>query len=391
MQKRSLPEQAFYFGAFFFGYYGFVGVFMPYISLYFSDLGMTAVQIGLLMSLAQAMRIVGPNLWGWVADHTQKRARVLQFTALGGLLSFIGMFFGATFAQLLLVMMFLNLFTSAQGPLSEALMLSGMRGDLTYYGKLRLWGSIGYIVVVMGAGWLIDWGGIGLMLWISIALLGFVLLVSVRFKEPGQEPEQKQQEKASMKALMMRKEIVAFLTSSCLMIAAHMAKYVFLSLYLKDLGYSSTMIGVMWSIGVVAEIIFFFYQAPLFRKFGVPTLWLLSLLVAIVRFLMIGFGAEYLLVLLAAQVLHGITFGVHHAATVTTLQRWFSGPLQARGQALLISVSYGLGGMMGGLILSNVWDQFGPQVVYLVAAGFAFCGWIAASLSIRWQRQRDSA
>ncbi len=382
-----MPEQALLFGAFFFGYYGFVGIFMPYVSLYFSDLGLTTVQIGILMSLAQVMRIVGPNLWGWVADHTQQRARVLQFTALGGLLSFIGMFFGQTFAQMLLVMVFLNLFTSAQGSLSEALMLTGMKGDLTYYGKLRLWGSIGYIVVVMCSGWLIDWGGIGLMPWIGMAMLGLVLIVSARIKEP--EQEKPAQEKVSMKVLVMRKEIVAFLTSACLMIAAHTALYVFLSLYLKDLGYSNTVIGVMWSIGVVAEIIFFFYQAPLFAKFGVPTLWLFSLLVAVIRFLMIGFGAESFFVLLIAQILHGVTFGTHHAATVATLQRWFSGPLQARGQALLISMSYGMGGMLGGLILSNVWDQFGPQVVYLVAAGFALCGLIAASLSLRWQRQRD--
>ena len=389
MQQKSLPEQALYFGAFFFGYYGFVGVFMPYVSLYLSDMGMTAVQIGILMSMGQAMRIVGPNLWGWVADHTQRRARVLQFTALGGLLSFIGVFFGQTFVQFLLVMMFLNMFTSAQGPLSEALMLTNMKGDLTYYGKLRLWGSIGYIVVVMGAGWVIDWGGIGLMPWIAVAVLGFVFFISTRFKEP--EQEKKQSEKTSMAALILRKEIVAFLTSACLMIAAHMSVYVFLSLYLKDLGYSSTVIGIMWSIGVVAEIIFFYYQAPIFKKYGVPMLWLLSLLVAVVRFMLIGFGAESFFILLFAQILHGVTFGTHHAATVTTLQRWFSGPLQARGQALLISMSYGMGGMLGGLILSNVWDQFGPSVVYLVASGFALCGFVSASLSLRWQRQRDSA
>ena len=152
MQSRPWPEQAFNFGFFFFGYYGFVGTFSPYVSLSFSDIGMTTVQIGILMSVVQAMRIFGPNLWGWVADTTQRRVQVLRFTAMGALLSFVCISFGTSFAYLFLVMVALNLFTSAQGPMSEALMLSEMKGDLTHYGMLRLWGSVGYIVVVLGAG-----------------------------------------------------------------------------------------------------------------------------------------------------------------------------------------------------------------------------------------------
>jgi PPP family 3-phenylpropionic acid transporter len=136
---------------------------------------------------------------------------------------------------------------------------------------------------------------------------------------------------------------------------------------------------------VVAEILFFYFQAPLFRRFGVATLMLTSLLVGVVRFLMIGFGAESLALLLIAQILHAATFGVHHSASVATLQRWFAGPLQARGQALFISVSYGLGGSLGGLLLSACWDTFGARLVYIIAALFCMAGWAAAALSYRWQ------
>ncbi len=388
MQPRSWPEQAFNFGFFFFGYYGFVGVFAPYISLYFADVGMTVVQIGVLMSVVQAMRIFGPNLWGWAADVTQKRVQVLRFTATGALVSFTGMFFGESFAFLFFVMIVLNLFTSAQGPLSEALMLSVMKGDLTHYGMLRLWGSVGYIVVVMVAGWLLDWYGIGMVPWIGLALLALVVFVSLRIKESPQQYAQ--QEKPSMRALLQRREIIAFLVSVCLMIAAHTSLYVFFSLYLAQMGYSNIVIGMMWSLGVIAEIAFFFYQAPIFRKFGVQALMLFSLAVAVARFLMVGFGAESLLLLLLAQVLHGVTFGAHHSASIMTLQRWFSGPLQARGQALFISVSYGLGGTMGGIGFSYIWDHFGPASVYLAAAIIAFGGLLAAILSFRWHPHVDA-
>jgi PPP family 3-phenylpropionic acid transporter len=141
----------------------------------------------------------------------------------------------------------------------------------------------------------------------------------------------------------------------------------------------------MWSLGVIAEIVFFFYQAPIFRRFGVQRLMVASLLIAVVRFLMIGFGAESIVLLLIAQVLHAATFGVHHSASVATMQRWFAGPLQAQGQALFISISYGLGGTIGGLILSGLWDTFGSQAVYLMSAIFSLAATGAAVLSYRWQ------
>lgn len=387
MPHQTWPKQSFNFALFFFAYYGFIGVFSPYASLYFADKGMTAAQIGVLMSLIQVMRIFGPNLWGWVADHSQRRVLVLRITAMAALTAFLGMFFGQTFAQFFAVMIAINLFTSAQGPLSEALMLSEMRGDLTHYGRVRLWGSVGFILTVTVAGHLLDWQGIGLMPWIALAMLGLVLFASCRMQESAHVPEQ--QDAPSVRALLQKREVVAFFASTFLMIAAHAALYVFYSLYLAQLGYSKTVIGLMWSLGVVAEIVFFYYQAPLFRRFGIRNLMMASLLIAVARFLMIGFCAQSLLWLLIAQILHAATFGVHHSASVAMLQRWFSGPLQARGQALFISISYGLGGTIGGLILSALWDTFGAQTVYLAAAGFALAGAGAATLAFRWQKSHE--
>lgn len=384
MTRPAWPDQSFSFALFLFAYYGYVGVFSPYGTLYFAENGMSAAQIGLLMSLTQAMRIFGPNLWGWIADHRQQRVMVLRATAAASVIAFSGLFVANGFVQIFLVMVLFTLFTSAQGPLSEALMLSQMRGDLTHYGRLRLWGSVGFIVAVSVAGQLLDWHGVGLVPWIAIALLALVLLATMRMRES--ESPVSQHCSVALSELLRRRDVQAFFLSTFLMIAAHAALYVFFSLYLAQIGYSKTVIGLMWSLGVVAEIAFFFWQAPIFRRFGIERLMIASLLIGVVRFLMIGFGAESLAWLLLAQVLHAATFGVHHSASVATLQRWFSGPLQARGQALYISVSYGLGGSAGGLLFSVFWDTFGARAVYLMAALFCLAGAGAASLSYRWQR-----
>jgi PPP family 3-phenylpropionic acid transporter len=196
----------------------------------------------------------------------------------------------------------------------------------------------------------------------------------------------------SVRSLLRQRQVLAFFVSTFMMVAAHSSLYVYYSLYLSDIGYSKTVIGLMWSLGVLVEIMFFFYQAPLFRRFGIRPLMLFSLAIAVVRFLMIGVGAQSLIVLLLAQVLHAATFGVHHSASIATLQRWFSGPLQARGQALFISISYGLGGTLGGLLLSACWDTLGARPVYLIAALMSLLGLLAAILSYHWQAEagRDS-
>lgn len=344
---------------------------------------MSVAQIGVLMSLMQVMRIFGPNLWGWVADHRQQRVAVLRLTAVAAVISCSGLLLGAGFAQFFTVMVVLNLFTSAQGPLSEALMLSEMRGDLTHYGKLRLWGSVGFIMAVALAGPLLDWQGIGLMPWLALLLLLTVLVASLRMSEST--PVQVHGSPIPILNLLRRREVAAFFTSTFLMIAAHAALYVYYSLYLAQIGYSNTLIGLMWSLGVVVEIAFFYFQTPLFRRFGIEKLMVASLLLAVIRFLLIGFGAQSLWLLLIAQVLHAATFGVHHSASIATLQRWFSGPLQARGQALYTSISYGLGGTFGALLLSPLWDTFGAPTVYLAAAVLSLGGAAAAVLCYRWQ------
>jgi PPP family 3-phenylpropionic acid transporter len=383
VSAASRPAQSLNFALFFFAYYGYVGVFSPYASLYFADRGLSATQIGILMSLMQVMRIFGPNVWGWVADQSRRRVLVLRLTSVAAALTFCGMFVGQTFVFFFALMVTVNLFTSAQGPISEALMLSSMRGDLTHYGRVRLWGSVGFIVLVTVSGYALDWQGIELMPW--IALLMLVMVTSVTFSLHEEPSTQHAQPSNSVRELLSRKSVLSFFASTFLMIAAHSSLYVYYSLYLSDMGYSKTVIGLMWSLGVIAEILFFFYQAPLFRRFGVRKLMLFSLAVAVVRFLMIGWGAQSLAILLVAQVLHAATFGVHHSASVATLQRWFAGSLQARGQALFISISYGLGGTVGGLLLSACWDTFGARWVYVLAAIMSLLGLVAAQLSYRWQ------
>lgn len=383
MQAAQLPPQAIRFALFFFAYYAYVGIFSPYASLYFSANRMSAAEIAILMSLMSAVRIPGPNLWGWLADTTGRRAAVLRASAVVSALAMMWMFVGVGFTQFFLIMLLLNLGTSAQAPIAEALMLVEMRGDFTHYGRLRLWGSIGFILAVSIGGPTLDRLGISSLPYLSWGVLLMVLLASFGIRE--QTSASHDEQKVSALSQLRKPEVQAFFVSTFMTVAAHASLYVFYSLYLEQSGHSKMFIGAMWSIGVLVEIVFFYFQSHVFKRVGVRRLMLFSLALAVIRFAMIGWLGDILLCLMLAQVMHSITFAAHQSSAVMTMQKWFSGALQARGQALFISISYGMGATLGGLVFGEVWPLGGPRAVFGAASAMAALGLLAMCLSYRWQ------
>ena len=180
----------------------------------------------------------------------------------------------------------------------------------------------------------------------------------------------------------------ALLLACFFMSAAHAARYVFYSVHLVAQGYSKTLVGWMWTLGVVAEIVVFMAMPQILRRYSLRGILLFSFAVAVVRFVLIGWGAESLAVLVVAQIGHGATFGAYHAAGVAAINRWFGPRLQARGQALYGSVSFGAGGMVGGVVSGYTWDSVGPGWTYTLGSLFALMG--LAVLLAGWRRGTES-
>ena len=172
------------------------------------------------------------------------------------------------------------------------------------------------------------------------------------------------------------------------MVFAHGALYAYLSLYLAQLGYSKTAIGAFWVVSVVLEIAFFLTQGKWFARFGVFPLMTFAFGVAAVRFLLIAELATVWWVLVFAQAMHAVTFAVHHSASVLTIQRWFPGHAAARGQALYISMAYGLGGTVGSLVAAWLWSALGPSWAFVAGSAGAVLGFWTAVRMRRADRDR---
>ena len=173
---------------------------------------------------------------------------------------------------------------------------------------------------------------------------------------------------------MLQPRVLALFGACFLMSVAHGPYYTFFSIYLVEHGYAKSAVGGLWAIGVICEIGVFFLMPWLVQRFGFARILIGSLALAVLRFLLIGWGVDFLLLLLLAQVLHAATFGAYHAASLGLVHEFFQGRHQSRGQALFGSLTYGAGNMLGGLASGPIWQHWGATVLYSCSAGVALLG-----------------
>ncbi len=383
---NAIPARPEYgrFGLFYLGYYGYVGVISPFVSLFFAARGFTAVQIGVLMASFQFSRILGPYLWGWLSDTMHTRVRILRLTAVGALAAFLALPAVRSYGGMMAMMVAISLITSAMSPLGDALTISTLRryGAFDHrYGRIRMFGSVGFIAAVLAGGALFQQLGMQAFPWVASVMLAILMAMVFGMRDAPDEGPRVRPPPAL--PLLRRPDVAWFFASAFLMMFAHAALYVFYSLYLERLGYSKFAIGVMWTIGVVAEIVFFYFQGRLFARVPLGTILAGTFVLAAVRFGLTGYFPEVLWLMAAVQVLHAATFAAHHSASLKRLQHWFAGPLQGRGQALYTGISYGVGGTLGGLVMGWTWKALAPAHTFGLAAAAAAAGAVCALMSFR--------
>jgi PPP family 3-phenylpropionic acid transporter len=362
------PSVRWAFGSFFFLYFAYVGLVSPYASLFFLDRGFSVIEIAVLMSMLQITRIVGPFSWGWLSDYLSNRIGIIRFCACLAAVTFSCIFFLQSYIAFFIWMFVLHTILSSLMPLGESATVHALFKDNSFdkrYGRLRLWGSIGFIAMVLFAGELFQRKGIELYPIVGAVILTFLALVTFRLHEP--KMERRKMVKGELLIVLFNPDVRWFLLSGFFMIFAHAALYVFYSLYLADLGYNKFQIGLFWALGVGAEVIFFYFQSKVLSRLDAEVVLQIAFGIGVFRFILIAFF-PVTWVLILAQLMHAGTFGAHHSAATKLLQRWFTGPLQARGQALMATVSYGLGGTLGGLVAGWLWEATQPRNVFVMAA-----------------------
>jgi len=354
-------------GAFYFAYFCYLGAFGAYFPLWLADRGYAAAQISLVLAVPQFLRIFAPGLWGWLADRSGARRAIVVVSSAMCTASFGLLVYADSLAGVLLAIGLMGMFSAGILPLVEATTLAALAGRPGSYGPVRVWGSIGFMASVLAVGAMLDAWPVSLLVPLVSLLMALAFAVSL-FMPEAAAVRHGAERAARLWPLLSQPRVAAFFAACFCMTVAHGALCGFYSLYLVQHGYSKTLVGLMWTLGVAAEIGVFMVLPALFRRFSYRTVLLASFAAAALRCVAIGYGVDSIGVLAAAQLLHALTFGTYHAASVAMVHRMFAGRLEVRGQALYASLSYGLGGTAGMLMAGWLWQTWGAEATFAASS-----------------------
>ena len=359
--------------SFYFFYFATLGALLPFWSLYLKHLGFSPPAIGGLMGLIAATKILAPYIWGWIADHTGRRLTMIRAASLVSVVCFAGVFFSSDFIWLASVMFLFSFFWNAGLPQFEVTTLRFLGDDHHRYSDIRLWGSIGFIVTVISLGPVLDRFGIAYLPYVLLGLY-FCIWISTLCVPNSPQLERHTISGTSVLAILKQPIVAVTLLAGFLMQFGFGPYYTFFSIHLENHAYSKAAVGIIWSLGVVAEVFIFLMMYRLLPAVGPKRLLLLCFLCAAVRWTVTGLLADYIFILIITQLLHAITFGVFHAVMVHLIHRFFSGAHQGRGQALYSSLSFGAGGALGAYLSGYSWDAWGADATFLIAGASAVLG-----------------
>ncbi|PPK76476.1 PPP family 3-phenylpropionic acid transporter [Methylobacter tundripaludum] len=373
---------------FYFFYFATVGVFIPYWGLYLKESGFNPVEIGELSAMLSGTRIIAPILWGWIADRTGKNLRIIRIAAFLTALLFAGFLYVHGYFWVAWITIGFSFFWNAALPQFEAVTLYHLKNEAHRYSQIRLWGSIGFIVAVLGVGRLLDYQSAQIIP-MAIALL-MTLIWVVSLMTPTIQASH-HVAAVGMIQIMKRPELWAFLVVYMLLQLAHAPYYVFYSIYLKHYQYTASLTGFLWALAVFAEIILFIYMRRVLKRFSLRTILLSSILLSVVRWLMIAWCVDYFWLLLFAQLLHAATFAGAHVAAIHLVHLYFGDRHQGKGQALYTSLTFGLGGMLGSYYSGYYWESLGAEFVYSMAAVFCSIAFVIAYIWVGRESSQNSA
>lgn len=373
--------------AFYFAYLGALGAYSPYFAPYLDARGLSAMQISTMMSLWYGTRVFAPGLWSFFAARSAQPLRWLQAGAIGTLACFALFLLPMPYWALLLVMTAFASCYNAIMPQFEAHTLAQLGAARAAYGRIRVWGSVGFVLANVGFGVLLQQIGYGHL--ILVLLPCFAALVWAAYAAPpasGASPSaaaSTEELDAGFLPTLRRTEVQRFLLAAFLMQVAHGPFYVFYSLFLKEHGYPATAIGGLWAVGVLVEIGVFLVIRGWLQRYPAEALMGLCFMVGALRWSLTAAFPESPAMMVLAQCGHAFTFAVFHSAGMQLVAQYFPGRLAGHGQGVLYGFSSGFGGVVGALAAGAAWHHGGGVASFAMAALISLLGAVLLLVRLR--------
>jgi PPP family 3-phenylpropionic acid transporter len=376
----GMPSQRTILRSQYFIYFGILGLYLPYFNLYCYHLDFSGAQIGYLSAMRSVTLVLFPFVWGALADRYRCRKTIYVCCNLAAAGVWSAYLFTTTFVPMLVLAVVYGIFFAPLISFLEAYAMDLLGEDKKAYGRVRVWGSVSFILIVTLMGPLIERHGIGLI--IPLILAGALLQTAAAGALPrassmplpagGETP-----------AGMAWSQTAVFLVCGFLMLASHGTYYGFFSIYMENEGLPPTSIGIAWAVAVLAEIVVMVNSQRLFARASLESVLLGSFGLATLRWLLLALF-PHPAVLLGSQILHAFSYGTFHMASILYMDRLTPGSAKTFGQAANNAVTYGLGLMVGFMINGALFDHLGARPLFGFSASLTLLG---AGL-FHWHRRR---
>jgi PPP family 3-phenylpropionic acid transporter len=357
-------------GSQYFLYFGVLGIFLPFFNLYCYHLGFSGLQIGILSAARSAALIVFPLIWGALADRLGARRPIYILCNFCSSIIWMLYLFTTDFWPMLAITIFYGTFFAPIISFLEAFTMDLLQSEKKSYGRIRVWGSISFIAVVLALGRIIDLYSVEII--VVLILAGSLSLSIISTRIPGiQIVKQKRLPDKAKSLLQLR--VLVFLFCAFLMLVSHSAYYGFFSIHLENLGYGNTFIGLAWALASTAEILVMIQSDRIFNRFSIESVLIFSFMTAALRWLLL-FLAQSSAVILFSQVLHAITYGTFHIGSILYIDRLAPDKAKTLAQAVNNAISYGLGLMIGFFLNGYLYEITGSFTLFMISCQIALFG-----------------
>jgi PPP family 3-phenylpropionic acid transporter len=354
----------------YFLYFGVLGIFLPYFNLYCYHLGFSGLQIGFLSGLRSVAMVIFPLIWGILADRLKIRRPIYILCNFVSTAIWVLYLLTVEFWPMLIITAIYGMFYAPIISFLEAVTMDVLGAEKKGYGRIRAWGSASFIVIVLMLGKIIDVYSVDIIL--VLILAGSLILAVISTGIPSIRAFKKDILTPGASSLL-EKHVIIFLFCAFLMLVSHGAYYGFFSIHLAKMGYGSTFIGITWALASTAEILVMIKSDKIFNRFSLENVLFVSFLVAAVRWIILFFVESMPLILLS-QILHAVTYGTFHMASILYIDQLAPEKSKTLGQAVNNALTYGLGLMVGFFVNGYVYEITGSFTLFLMSSLIALAG-----------------
>lgn len=351
----------------YFLYFAVLGVILPYFNLYCYHLGLNGVEIGYISAMRSVIMVAFTMVFAGLADRFSARKRI--FVLCNCLSAFIWLFMipARTYTQILLVTAVHSIFLGPLIAFLEAFTMEAVGKEGGRYGRIRVWGSFGFIFMVISLGRALEIVSMDIVVYVILTAFllqganAFLIQDRASFRPPPA---------GGVLRTFLKKETLIFLTAGFLMLVSHGAYYGFFSIHLERTGFGPTFMGLSWAVAVLCEITVMFLSRAMLKRFSPERILLFSILAATIRWSLLGFFESAPLILMS-QCLHAFSYASFHITSIIYMDRLSPDGAKTVGQSVNNSIQYGVGLMAGFFISGYLVEFMGTQATFLVSAATA--------------------